>query len=741
MKNLKLKSKMILFAIAIVMTIMSISIGTVAIIFYQQSKDYSFQQLLQAVNVIKDDLTTNSEKTETNASQIASITDLGNTLEYLRTSIIENERDTSQDKTLKDSFRSLTLKLYNICQTGNVSKAAIYNREKQLVGFCIIKEEGYLIGYQFKNTFDIVYVRYGVELQPDSWETVSAFNDFKPILADELKSVTITRLTPSDKYMSVSSYMPVTAQLYNSESDKTEDTQVGFVVAIHQLKEAFARRLSKLTGADINIFLRNTLSVGTLISHIELNTDGLNHEVINWNLEKQTAYLTDLSIEKEEYFQALFPIYDDTILVGAFSATYSTNLAANNTKRIIMILFGAFLAGIILITPGTLYFSRSMAKPLEIVAEIISKVQKTGSFSERSTLISKDEIGIISASFNGLMDSLQDTVRNINLVMGSVANGDLEQNMRGSYEGEFSELQNNTNQSMSVLNSAMYQVLERSKHVQVSAGEIANSSQVLANVTLQQAATLEEVASSMDEIAAKAKMSNENADEASLLTNETIKIANDGNIQMKELLGSMQVINNSSQEVSKIIKVIDEIAFQTNLLALNAAVEAARAGKYGKGFAVVAEEVRNLAARSAEAASNTTDLIETALRGVENGVRNADLTASLIEKITTGIGKSGTLVDEISKAAQDQRIGIEEINKGLGSANDVIQQNSSISEETASAAEELASQSTQLNNLISRFKIKAVDDPNYSLYKYDRDNSNYAVALPKILKSSASSIG
>lgn len=166
--------------------------------------------------------------------------------------------------------------------------------------------------------------------------------------------------------------------------------------------------------------------------------------------------------------------------------------------------------------------------------------------------------------------------------------------------------------------------------------------------------------------------------QASQLTTQVMEIANRGNDQMQEMLSSIDKINGSSSEISKIIKVIDEIAFQTNLLALNAAVEAARAGKYGKGFAVVAEEVRNLAARSAEAAKSTTELIENSIKEVESGVSNAGKTTDILNEINEGVTKVNDLVGEIAAASKEQSNSTYEINVSLNQVNDVVLQNSSI---------------------------------------------------------------
>ncbi len=242
-------------------------------------------------------------------------------------------------------------------------------------------------------------------------------------------------------------------------------------------------------------------------------------------------------------------------------------------------------------------------------------------------------------------------------------------------------------------------------NVASSSNELTNSAQTLSAGTTEQAASIEEISSSLNEVEGQTKINSDNAEQAKKLSNETRETVQRGNRQMEALVESVKNINDTSSEVSKVIKVIDEIAFQTNLLALNAAIEAARAGKYGKGFAVVAEEVRALARRSGDAARDTTELIEKSIKGVEAGVQNATGTASILKEIVSSMEKMNDLVSGIAGSSNEQNSSIKEISNGLSQVNTVVQQNASISEENASASEELKFQVDRLLELTEGISV------------------------------------
>jgi methyl-accepting chemotaxis protein len=262
------------------------------------------------------------------------------------------------------------------------------------------------------------------------------------------------------------------------------------------------------------------------------------------------------------------------------------------------------------------------------------------------------------------------------------------------------------NSSLDGLNDILVEVSSASEQINTGANEIATAAQELASGAAEQAATLEEITASMSQMGSQTKQNADNANQARALTTEARDGATRGDTQMKAMVLAMGDIDESSRNINKIIRVIDEIAFQTNLLALNAAVEAARAGVHGKGFAVVAEEVRNLAGRSAKAAKETTEMIEGSIRKVEHGMQIAEETESALEVIVTSVSKTADLVSEIASASGEQARGIGEVNIGLTHINEVTQRNASNAEESAASAEELAGQSSQMREMLDRFNLR-----------------------------------
>ncbi|MDR0306933.1 MAG: methyl-accepting chemotaxis protein [Chitinispirillales bacterium] len=323
-------------------------------------------------------------------------------------------------------------------------------------------------------------------------------------------------------------------------------------------------------------------------------------------------------------------------------------------------------------------------------------------------LSKKDEKDDIANAFINLVTSLrQILIEDGGKVLQAAANKDLSQRLTGEYKGVFAQMKDNINEVVRNLDESMSQVSEAASQVSSASGEISSGSQQLAEGSNEQASSLEEVSSSLEEMSSMTKQNADNSNQAKHLAAEARNSANEGDSSMKRMAEAIQQIKQSSDNTAKIVKTIDEIAFQTNLLALNAAVEAARAGEAGKGFAVVAEEVRNLAMRSAEAAKNTTEMIEESVKNADGGVKITEEVAKSLNQIVDRVGKVGDLIAEIAAASSEQAQGIEQVNTAVAQMNTVTQQNAANSEESASAAEELSSQAAELTNMVAAFKLSA----------------------------------
>lgn len=326
-----------------------------------------------------------------------------------------------------------------------------------------------------------------------------------------------------------------------------------------------------------------------------------------------------------------------------------------------------------------------------------------------------DEMGLFAKTFALMVSNLRNQISSSELI----SQGDLS--VEVSLASDKDQLGRSLRNMVANLRDLIIGVKTSAEQMGAGSNEINQASQALSQGATSQAASLEEISSSMAEISSQIKTNAENASQVNQLARTTREEAESGERDMKEMLHSMQDIYDASQQIAKINKAIDDIAFQTNILALNAAVEAARAGIHGKGFAVVAEEVRTLAGRSAKAASESAQLVQDALGKVENGQKVAEKTSGSFTQIVSGIVKVTDLAGEIAAASSEQAKGANEINVGLSQIDQVTQQNTASAEETASSAHELSNQAKILNEQVSKFKID------------DQDNAysgNLSVAAP-----------
>jgi methyl-accepting chemotaxis protein len=315
---------------------------------------------------------------------------------------------------------------------------------------------------------------------------------------------------------------------------------------------------------------------------------------------------------------------------------------------------------------------------------------------------------ILSAIAGKLLESVANIrgyIGEIASVLAGVSAGNLSVDVTSEFKGDFAELKTSINNIVSSLNTVLTDINIAAEQVAAGTRQVSDGSQAISQGATEQASSIEELTASVSEIASQTRDNAANADKANALSTAAMESAKRGSEQMEALETAMKAIDEASLDIAKIIKVIDDIAFQTNILALNAAVEAARAGVHGKGFGVVAEEVRNLAAKSAEAANKTAALIEGSVKKTEAGTRLASGTAKELNGIVEAVERAAKLVSGIAVASNEQATAILQVNRGIEQMSQVVQQNSATSEEAAAATEELSAQAQLLKTKVDRFTL------------------------------------
>lgn len=311
----------------------------------------------------------------------------------------------------------------------------------------------------------------------------------------------------------------------------------------------------------------------------------------------------------------------------------------------------------------------------------------------------------IISGMNRMMRAFSEPMQILIMILEQLKEGRLDVHCTIPYKGAYLQMQDALNASISAFNSLLGNVKIAASEVSAGAKQVSGASQTLSQTSAEQASAVEQVTTSITELSAQTRENAAQSAQASHLASETKSHADSGNVSMQEMLEAIDNIGKSAQNISKIIKAIDGIAFQTNILALNAAVEAARAGQYGKGFSVVADEVRNLATKSANAAHETAELIETSVQKVKTGMEIAEQTAEKFAVITANTAQVANFLEIIGDSSNQQASAISQIDQAIQQIANSTQNNSATSEETAASSEELSGQAQTLLNAVNRFRL------------------------------------
>ncbi len=514
-----------------------------------------------------------------------------------------------------------------------------------------------------------------------------------------------------------------------SQTDGTED------------KNELLDELESRMGCQFTIFEGDTRAYTTVVQNGQRAVGTkLSDKLSNIVLQQGQSYVGRATILNEEYLCSYVPTRDaDGKVDGLIFAGISS---AEANRQILITIILSTIVSIAVIAVCILVMSSLLKKtvsyPLAEITQVADRLAHgdlglTSGEDIQISVHSNDEVGTLGQIFDETIRRMRSYIREISSVLDSISNGDLTNTAQQEYVGDFASIRRSLDSIGDRLNSTVGQIRESAEQVSAGSTQVSNSAQALAQGATQQASSVQELSATVNEIADNAKRTAQATREAGQFVDQAGAQLGISVEYVKQLNTAMEKISNSSEEISKIIAAIENIAFQTNILALNAAVEAARAGSAGKGFAVVADEVRNLANRSDEAAKATKDLIESSIAAVTEGSDVVSKVTQSLERTSEsagGVTAKMSIVVEVSKvtqslertsesaggvtakmsivveAVENQTTAITQVTEGIDQISSVVQTNSATSEQSAAASEELSSQASLLKNLVSSFRLK-----------------------------------
>ena len=497
------------------------------------------------------------------------------------------------------------------------------------------------------------------------------------------------------------------------KNNKSIDGRFEYIDRFSQDMAVVATVFAKQGDSYVRVITTIRDEKGNRVVGTELDKNGQAY----YEVSKGNIFYGEADILGSQYMTCYTPVYDDD---GQIIGVYFVGVPIETVKEILSdgiessVRYVVIITVLILLVAAIIIVlvSNRITRPIKKVTNAAQQIAD-GNFDVELKIKSKDEIGRLAEAFKLTIDRLinyQDYIDEISDALHSISRGDLDVELQKEYSGQFKKLKDGIQALIENLNSTLALVNEAAEQVTRGAEQVSDGAQTLSQGAAEQAASIEELSASIAEVSEQIRINAENAKaarEKAVFAGEEL---NSSNEQMNEMMAAMEKITLKSSEISKIIKIIEDIAFQTNILALNAAVEAARAGEAGKGFAVVAEEVGNLAGKSAAAAKNTTQLIEETINAVEGGSKVTGITAASLSKSAGVTMEAIDLIDSIAQASEEQSMAISQINEGIHQISSVVQTNAATAEESAAASEELSGQSNVLKEYISKFNFKHTEN-------------------------------
>ena len=482
-----------------------------------------------------------------------------------------------------------------------------------------------------------------------------------------------------------------------------------FLVGTCLEKTDFVDDLKTQTDCEISLFLGDVRYNTTILDDSGKRITGQKMGAAVWeNIKNGKVFQDRTKINGDPYFVHYEPMRDvNDNIIGSYFAGYSADAYNSALVRTILITVAicVVLVGVAVVIL-VIVMKKDFQKPIAALVTECEDIKNIDINKEsRNFKFNNDEIGQLANELIESKQTLNSYVQDIVGVLESMAEGDFTKQPSVAYMGDFLSIEKAFAQIHENLGEIISNVSQSSYNVSLGAEQMASGTQALAEGTQRQSATIDELSSTVTGISENVNKTAENARSASEISLDCANIMQEQTVQMQNLIDAMDIVEKKSEDIAKVIKAIEDIAFQTNILALNASIEAARAGEAGKGFAVVATEVGTLAAKSAESANSTRAIIDSTLEAVGKSIVIARDAAGAIDNVTEKSKQAADLVKEIALDSTAQADDLEQATKGINDISEVIQNNSSTAQQSAASCEELSSQSKIMLEMVDKLKV------------------------------------